>query len=150
MKRRVAGAIIAIVIFTSVCAVASEKFGTRDEARALLERAVSHLQSNQDKALEDFTTGDEGFIDRDLYVFCGGPDGMITTHPDVFGLSLLDFKDKAGKAVGEEMYETAREGEISEISYKWPRPAQGDVPVDKVTFYTKVEDQICGVGYYSR
>ncbi len=98
MKHRAAGAIIAIVIFTSVCAVASEKFGTRDEARALLERAVSHLQSNQDKALDDFTTGDEGFIDRDLYVFCGGPDGMLTAPPCFMGVNL--FSDVDTRLVG--------------------------------------------------
>jgi hypothetical protein len=29
----------------------------------------------------------------------------------------------------------------------WPRPGS-DTPVQKITFVTKVTDQICGVGYY--
>jgi hypothetical protein len=42
---------------------------------------------------------------------------------------------------------TATEGKISEVAYMWPRP-DSDTPVQKVTFFTKVGDQICGVGYY--
>ena len=29
----------------------------------------------------------------------------------------------------------------------WPRPGS-DKPLEKTTFYTKVGDQVCGVGYY--
>jgi hypothetical protein len=52
-----------------------------------------------------------------------------------------------GFPFGEEIMRTATEGKISEITYMWPRPG-ADVPVEKVTFYTKVSDQICAVGYY--
>jgi len=42
---------------------------------------------------------------------------------------------------------TASEGEIRETTYWWPRP--GSIkPLKKHTFYTKVGDQICGVGYW--
>ena len=38
-------------------------------------------------------------------------------------------------------------GKINDVTYWWPRP--GSVkPLEKHTFYTKVGDQICGVGYY--
>ena len=43
--------------------------------------------------------------------------------------------------------EKATEGEIKEVSYWWPRPGS-DEQVKKTSFYTKVGDQICGVGYY--
>jgi hypothetical protein len=46
-----------------------------------------------------------------------------------------------------EMMRTATEGKINEIAYMWPRPSS-DTPVQKVTFFTKIDDQICGVGYY--
>jgi hypothetical protein len=29
----------------------------------------------------------------------------------------------------------------------WPRPGE-DEPVQKVAYVTKVDDQVCGVGYY--
>ena len=42
---------------------------------------------------------------------------------------------------------TAIEGKIDDVTYWWPRPGS-DKPLEKHTFYTKVGDQNCGVGYY--
>lgn len=148
MAKTATGWLIATAfLITSGLSFAAE-FGTREQATAMLERAVAVLKADRDRALDLFTSGDGGFIDRDLYVFCGGPDGMLTAHPYVMGQSLKSFKDDTGKAVGEELYASAKEGEVLEISYKWLQPSGGDEQVDKVTFYTKVADQICGVGYY--
>ncbi|WP_366949717.1 cache domain-containing protein [Geobacter sp.] len=122
-------------------------FGTADEARAMLERAVAAVKANKAEALAKFTKGEDGFKDRDLYPFCGGPDGNFTAHPTLVGKSLKGLKDKAGRALGEEMYAVAKEGTISEVSYMWPRPGSTE-PVPKVSFVTKVDDQVCAVGYY--
>jgi hypothetical protein len=54
----------------------------------------------------------------------------------------------SGKKRGEEMRTVATEGKFSEVSYMWPRPSADMTPVQKVSFVTKVGDQICGVGYY--
>ena len=122
-------------------------FGTAAEAKAMLEKAVAALKANQASALAMFTKGEGGFKDRDLYPFCGGPDGMFTAHPSLVGKSLKDLKDKSGKPLGEEIYKTAQEGKIGEVSYMWPRPGTTE-PVQKVSFVTKVGDQVCAVGYY--
>lgn len=98
-------------------------------------------------ALSQFTKGEGGFKDRDLYPFCGGPDGKFTAHPKLVGQSLKDLKDKAGKALGAEMYQVAQEGKVAEVAYMWPRPGSTD-PVPKVSFVTRVGDQVCAVGYY--
>jgi signal transduction histidine kinase len=60
---------------------------------------------------------------------------------------MKDLKDKTGKPLGEEMYKVAQDGKISEVSYMWPRPGQTD-PVQKVSYVTKVGNQVCAVGYY--
>jgi signal transduction histidine kinase len=122
-------------------------FGTAAEAKAMLEKAVAALKANQATALSMFTKGEGGFKDRDLYPFCGGPDGMFTAHPSLVGKSLKDLKDKSGKPLGEEIYKSAEQGKITEVSYMWPRPGTTD-PVQKVSFVTKVGDQVCAVGYY--
>ena len=122
-------------------------FGTAAEAKAMLEKAVVALKANQASALSMFTKGEGGFKDRDLYPFCGGPDGMFTAHPSLVGKSLKDLKDKSGKALGEDIYKSAQEGKITEVSYMWPRPGTTD-PVQKVSFVTKVGNQVCAVGYY--
>lgn len=122
-------------------------FGTAEEAKAMLEKAVAAVQADQAKALEMFTKGEDGFKEKDLYVFCGGPDGNFTAHPKLVGKSLKDLKDKAGKALGEEMYKDAHEGGMIEVTYMWPRPGE-EKPSEKVAYVEKVGDQICAVGYY--
>ena len=143
------GALAGLVLgaaLTAWTAVAGD-FGTAAEAKAMLEKAVGALKANQASALAMFTKGEGGFKDRDLYPFCGGPDGMFTAHPTLVGKSLKDLKDKAGKPLGEEIYKTAAEGKVGEVSYVWPRPGTTE-PVQKVSYVTKVGDQVCAVGYY--
>ena len=68
------------------------------EAKAVLERAVAFLKADKDQALDLFTSGNGGFIDRDLYVFCSGPDGMLTAPPCFMGVNL--FSDVGTRLVG--------------------------------------------------
>jgi signal transduction histidine kinase len=137
-----------------VCAVGfyklplrSANYGTPTEAREMLLKAAAELKQNKAKALEMFNKREDGFGDRDLYVYCGGPDGNFTAHPTLLGQSLIDLKDKVGNPLGERIYSVAREGKISEVSYEWPRPGQTQ-PVYKVAYVTKVSDQVCAVGFY--
>lgn len=140
--------------FVSCCAllafstpVFADSFGTSAEAKAMLEKAVVAIKANKAEALVKFTKGEGGFKDRDLYPFCGGPDGNFTAHPTLIGKSLKDLKDKAGKPLGQDIYATAKEGVIGEVTYMWARPGTTD-PVQKVSYVTKVSDQVCAVGYY--
>ena len=122
-------------------------YGTPAEAKAMLERVVAGMKKDKAKTLEEINKGEAGFKDRDLYPYCGGPDGKFTAHPTRVGQSLKDLKDKAGKALGEEVYQVAQEGKISEVTYMWPRPGE-EKPVEKVVYVTKIGDQVCAVGYY--
>ena len=129
-------------------AVASE-FGTPEEARAMLERAVVALQKDKFAALDAFNKSDGGFRDRDLYLFCAGTDGIFTAHPKGVGKwSLQRFKDISGEAIGEKMYAVATEGEFSEVAYLFTR-GEDPLPLEKTSLVTKVDDQVCGVGYYN-
>lgn len=141
-----AGALCVVVVAAAGTARAAE-FGTAAEAKAMLEKAAGAIKADKAGALAKFAKGEGGFKDRDLYPFCGGADGNFTAHPTLAGKSLKGLKDKAGKALGEEIYKVAKEGAISEVTYMWPRPGS-DKPVQKVTFVTKVGDQVCAVGYY--
>ena len=136
---------VMVVAGVATLVAAQAQYGTAAEAKAMLEKAVGALKANKAKALAEFTKGEGGFKDRDLYPFCGGPDGNFTAHPSLTGKSLKDLKDKAGKPLGAEMYKAATEGKISEVSYMWPRPGQTE-PVQKVSYVTKAGDQVCAVG----
>ena len=127
----IVAAALAVMVVAGVATAIAADYGTAAEA----------------KALAMFAKGEGGFKDRDLYPFCGGPDGNFTAHPKLVGKSLKDLKDKAGKALGAEMYKVAKEGKTSEVGYMWPRPGSEE-PVQKLSFVTKAGDQVCAVGYY--
>jgi hypothetical protein len=130
------------VLLLGVLVTEATDYGTKDDARAMLDRAVAAIKEDKAKALDMFNKGQGGFKDRDLYVLCASAsDGIITAHPTLKGGQLNDFPR------GDEVMRMASEGKVGEITYSWPRP--GTIkPVEKHTFYTKVGDQICGVGYY--
>jgi len=138
-----------ILVLGPTATGASTDYGTAAEAKAMLERAVDALQADEAAALQAFRDGTDGFREKDLYPFCGGPGGNFTAHPSLTGKSLVDLQDKTGKALGQEIYDTATEGEIGQVEYMWPRPGETD-PVEKVTYVTKVGDQVCAVGYYKQ
>lgn len=146
----VRGAAAAVVGFglSLVAGVAlAGDYGTKEEARAMLDKVVVAVKADKKKALSDFTKGENGFKDRDLYPYCGGLDGNFTAHPKLVGKPLKGLKDKTGKDFGTVIYEVAKEGSVASVPYKWPRPGEEE-PVDKVALVTKVDDQICAVGYY--
>ncbi len=123
--------------------------GTAMEAKAMLKRAVAALKEDEAAALKAFTADTDGFKDRDLYVFCSGPDGEMTAHganASLIGKNFCGFVDKAGKDFGAEMCANASD-KINVIEYVWPRPGETE-PSEKASYYTKVGSQICGVGFY--
>src|SRR5271169_4221731 len=144
-----AGAICAALLCLTAPTQAAD-YGTAEEGKAMLDKAVAAVKEDEAKALDMFTKGEGGFKDRDLYVFCANSDGIITAHgarPQDKGIQLKDIKGKKGDPFGKEIMQRATEGKVDELTYWWPRP-DSDKPLEKHTFFTKVGDQICGVGYY--
>ncbi len=147
MLNRALGALVGAALALPVMAA---DFGSAAEAKAMLDKVVAAVSADEAAALAQFTAGEGGFKDRDLYPFCGGGDGNFTAHganASLVGKSLKGLKDKEDKALGAEMYEKAAEGQVAEVSYMWPRPGETE-PVQKVAYVAKIGDQICAVGYY--
>jgi len=152
MRLGLSGAAVAAAGFFCLPAHATDygmgsQFGTSAEAKAMLEKAVGEMKKDPVAAIDKFNKGDAGFRDRDLYVFCATPDGTTTAHPSMVGRNLKELKDKKGKPFGAEIFQVAQEGKLKEVAYMWPRPG-GDMPVEKVSYVTRVSGQVCGVGFY--
>ena len=149
-KLALAVAYAVILVLSTAASVAAADFGTPAEAKAMLERAVAAVKEGKAKALDMFNTGEGGFKDRDLYVWCANAsDGILTAHPYGYkGNQLRDIKGYHGTPFGETIIQNATEGAIKQTNYWWPRPGT-DTPLEKTTFYTKVGGQICGVGFYT-
>jgi hypothetical protein len=155
MVRRITIATTSVAVLTlSPAAFAQQgQLGTAQEARAMLDKAVAAVKSDQAVALAMFNKGEGGFRDRDLYPFCfriADGKGVATPLAVPAGTDLRTLKDPTGKAYGQEAYAAAQkpEGQITEVNYMFPKPGTTTPAVAKVSFVTKVGDLICGVGYY--
>jgi hypothetical protein len=148
--------IAAASALTLSATVLAAQFGTADEAKAMLKKAVAAVKADKAKALEMFNNGEGGFLDRDLYPFCYNmSDGLLVAvyNPNAkrsLGHDVRTIKDSTGKPFGLQQYTATQkpEGEITEVSYMFPRPGGDTTPVPKVSFVTRVGDLGCGVGYY--
>jgi hypothetical protein len=150
MKRatRIA-AVFSLPLFLAAAALAAAEYGTAQEAKAMLERATPLVKADKAAAFAKFNKEEDGFKDRDLYVFCfNSGDGILNAGaPALIGKDVRTIKDKNGDAFGQRVYDSAKEGTITEVSYMFPRPGSTE-PVQKSSYVTKVGDQGCGVGYY--
>ena len=144
----IAGAVGA-ALAVSTTTLAQDQNGTAAEAKAMLTRAVAALTADKIKAFAAFEAGTDGFRDRDLYPFCFNlADGVSTAGPSVVrGKDVRALKDAADVAFGQQLYNAAQEGKVTEVTYMVWRTGQSD-PVAKVSFVTKVGDQGCGVGHF--
>jgi hypothetical protein len=71
-----------MLLLSTAASVAAADFGTAEEAKAMLERAVVAVKEDKAKALDMFNKGEGGFKDRDLYVWCANAsDGIISATP---------------------------------------------------------------------
>src|ERR1700760_1144204 len=149
-------AMSAAALFVSTAAPAQQTGGTAVEARAMLTKALAAVKADEAKALDMFNKGEGGFLDRDLYVFCINLVGreVAIGNPNTrnnVGNNIRSLRDPTGKPFGLEIYEAVQKpvGEITEVSYVWVRAGADKTPVPKVTFVTRVSDDLgCGVGYY--
>ena len=151
-----AAAVAVLTLSSTTFGQQASSGGTAAEAKAMLEKAVAAVKADKAKALDMFNKGEGGFLDRDLYVFCANAsDGKIIAlaNPNakqLIGTDQRTLKDSTGKAFGEELYAAAQkpEGQITEVTYLFPRPGADKTPVTKISVVTRVSDLGCGVGYY--
>jgi cytochrome c len=148
-----AAGITALVLLWSAASVSAQQFGTAEEARAMLDRAMAALKSNEATALSEFNDpSNKQFHDRDLYVFCYNlSDGKITAYESP-ALLNIDVRTLALKddPIGQRAYQAvqnAAEASVVTIDYNFPKPGTTE-PVPKQTLETRIGNQGCGVTYY--
>ena len=115
----------------------------------MLGRVDRALVADKARALQDFADGARGFRTADTYVFCVGPDGVMSAHPNPIlkGHDVRDLHDRTGNHFIRTMMESAKPGQISVIRYLFPKPGS-TIEEPKTTYYTRAGDQTCAVGVY--
>lgn len=140
--------VLVLALLAAGVATAEER-GTPADAQALLDRAVALIETEGVAvALTAFNDSRGRFVDRDLYVFCMGPEFKITAHldPGLRGVDVATLKDPDGKEIGREMIMIAKRGGGS-IEYRWVNPVSKAVET-KISFLKGAGTQYCGVGAY--
>jgi hypothetical protein len=129
----------------------AEQFGTAGEAKAMLDRAVAALKSDEVAALRAFSdANNKQFHDRDLYVSCfNTSDGKFTAFPGpgMVGIDVRTFRlgdDPIGQRAFDVVQATV-EGTVSTMDYSFPKAGK---PAVKQSIQTRVGNQACGVSFY--
>src|SRR5262249_42451027 len=124
-----------VIIFGSALdafASATGQFATPEEARAMLQRAITEAKADELSAIKRFNNNDAAFRDRDLFVFCfNSDDGKFTAHEALVARDVRKLRDPNGKPFGLEMYDRAREDGITEVVYVSPLPGSTKLTIKK-------------------
>ncbi|HTX79161.1 MAG TPA: hypothetical protein VMC62_05810 [Longilinea sp.] len=121
------------------------QFGTPDEAKAMLQKAIDHYNKvGRDQALQDFTNRVAPFFDRDLYVAC--IDSTLTQtanggYPQYVGTQI--------QPLSQSDWDNATSTSVSSITYAWLNPETNELG-QKTFFFEKVGSDVCGVGAYAQ
>ncbi len=143
---------LALVGFVSIAAQAQEH-GTKEEAKALAERAAAHIKSvGAEKAFNDFTNDKASWNKKDLYVFVNSIDGTTLAHggnEKLIGKNMVELKDQNGKPFIKDMGEMARTKGAGWVDYDWVNPQTKKV-AGKTSYVIKLsnQDAYVGVGVY--
>jgi len=144
--------ILAMAAFLSAPVLAQER-GSRDEAIALVDKAVAHVKKvGTEQAYKDFMTDRASWSNKDLYVFVTGLDGMMLAHGTnerLVGKNLMELKDQNGKAFVKEYLAAAQAKGSAWTDYDWPNPTTKKVE-QKSSYVRRIDGvpAVVGVGVY--
>lgn len=124
---------------------------TENQAKELLDEAVSRYFQDPELALRQFANRQGAFTRRDLYVFVLDiPSRTVVlngANRSFDGKPVTDFKDLHGKMFLVDMLADVDRNVIHAIDYDWMNPETRRVE-RKRAFYQRVGDALIGVGSY--
>lgn len=130
---------------------AEEAHGSKDEAMAMVKRAVDYLRKNgKEKAFAAFSDPQGGFVDRDLYVSVFSMDGVNLAHGanrKIVGKNMMEYRDPDGKYPIKMGLEIARTKGSGWYEFKFLNPVSKQMQ-DKTAYVERYEDVAIWVGAY--
>lgn len=126
-------------------------FATEEQAKALLERAVSEYYQNPVRALRRFRNPNNGYRNQDQYVFVlDKQERLIVWTPADTQLNdtKLDLVvDIQGKAFLKQIVDSADPNLIQQVDYWWLSPMTKRVELRRA-FYQQVGESVLAVGTF--
>lgn len=152
MHRRYFLGLAAALLAAAPHAGATDTHGTREQAIAMVQKAVALISSQgKDKAFAVIDDPTGPFVSGDLYVFVSSiDDGTTLAHganKALIGKNLLHLKDADGKLFVQAMIDVAQSKGEGWVDYKWPNPVTHKIE-SKTSFVKKAGDVFVGCGVY--
>jgi cytochrome c len=123
------------------------------QIETLVNKAAAMVEEKGEDAFVEFRKrGSEWWTD-DVYVFAYAPDGTVILNPGFptrEGRAYHGEKDKNGKALNDELINTARTNGSGWVDYWLPKPGQTE-PSQKWSYVKAVKAQgvaLVGAGFY--
>ena len=144
IKAVAAASVVAAVLSGS--AFAADR-ANKDEATAMVKKAVAAIKADSAKAYADITKLGGPFSDRDLYIVVYKLDGTVLAHGQnekLVGTNQKENKDPDGKAFVAERIELAKKGAPFWQDYKFMDPLTKK-PEPKQSYCEPLNDTaVCG------
>ena len=139
--------VAAAALLTGANVAVAAEFGTKDEAVALVKKAVTFIKDQgSDKAYSEISNKSGPFIDRDLYVVVYGLDGKVLAHGangKLIGKDMLDAQDVDGKPYVKERVDLARAQPTFWQDYKFANPVSKKVEPKQMYCERVAETAVC-------
>ena len=151
MKRWVAMVAVLVLALGVVHAFAAIEAGTKEEAVAMVKRAIDYIQANgPDKAYAEFSNQKGQFVDRDPYITIYDMNGKCLAHganAKLIGKDLIDATDVDGKPYVKERVELAKKQAEFWQDYKFTNPVTKKVE-PKAMYCERLDDAVVCGGVY--
>ena len=143
---------LALILGSSLCFAAGEA-GTKDEAVAMVKKAIAYYKANgQEKAFAEFDNPKGKFRDRDLYVVVYNMEGKCLAHgskKSMIGKELIDFKDVDGTPYMRQRIDMMKKQKSGWQNYKFLNPVTKKIQ-PKEMYVERDGDLIFGCGVYKK
>jgi len=143
---------VALTQLVSHYKLGEERFGTHDEAMALVRRAVLFAKEHGHKALIDdvnkLAAGQ--FVERDLYISIYDAKGATPAHgtnPRYLSIGWRGFTDYEGKAFVEDMVELSNRQPSGNVIYRMLHPTTQKV-LTKKAYFERMGELLISSGSY--
>jgi hypothetical protein len=136
-------------VAVSIAPTVAQERGTPEQAQALGDRAMLHLNEvGPETAIKDFNDPKGGYMDHDLFVIVYDPNATIMTGvPALIGKNARSLTDVTGKEFGKDIIDAAHNKDGSWVEYHMTNPVTKKVEL-KTSYIRKFGEYVVFVGAY--
>lgn len=153
MKKIVMPLLMGLVLVVGSSGVMAGDSGTKEEAVAMVKKAVEYIKANgTEKAFAEISDPEGQFVDRDLYVVVYDLNGVCHAHganQKMIGRDLIDNKDVDGKEFVKERVEMMKKQATGWQDYKFRNPVSNQIE-SKSMYMERYEEFVVACGIYKQ